>query len=627
MTLNRPFAFLFFLVVSSILFAGFNMMDTTPEGELGVSFKEAFKDFPGEDINLRKWDTPVVADLDRDGYPDLILNDHGFGIRVSWNNKGRFSEFYDLIMGDIHGVSVGDFDMDQNLEIVLSRGGGSGSNARNSKIFRVDDQRNFTAVPDFNEPLALMRGRTVKWMDGDNDGDLDLLNFAFPDRASKGKSENYIYENDGKAQLMLSSALPTVQRDGQKTLITDINSDGIFDLLLYGNGNVKVYRGEGDLKYTDVTEKVLPAAIETVTGIVAFDYDNDGDFDLYFTRGKEFEKGETFMDEGTSTFGFFTKRGKFSFDEVKTGDVLQVENYHTQWPQTNQLYIGETGYKYEHPGETHSGKDIRLANSDALGFPDRFDEKGIYIGYVGNQNWRIAGEIWGPLSGVVHGVKDYQKYDHPKGLHDVLLENNNGKFTDVTSKKGLYLEEHTTGVAVADLDNNGWQDLVVTRRGDLIHENKSLVYLNQGKAGFGKLAQHQIISTELGAIGLGVETFDYNFDGKVDVILGNERGKWHLFKNTTAEAENNKYILVQVGSSPSGKATGLGALVSVERCGNKQIQQVGSTGATYSLSFNPFLHFGLGTCEEPVKIVVKWTNGELSEQVVTSLNRKVFIGE
>ena len=196
---------------------------------------------------------------------------------------------YDIIMGDLHGVTVGDFDFDGNIEVVISRGGGSGSNARNSKVFRVDKQRNFSALADFKVPLELMRGRTVKFVDGDNDGDLDLLNFAFPDKDKKGKSENYIYQNDGQGQLILSSGLPPSQRDGQKTLLTDFNNDNIADILLYGHGKVKAYQGKWRSYFSGSNECYTSLLIiEEVTGIVEFDFDNDGDFDLFFTRGKEF---------------------------------------------------------------------------------------------------------------------------------------------------------------------------------------------------------------------------------------------------------------------------------------------------------------------------------------------------
>ncbi len=592
-----------------------------------ISFLEAENDFIKKQKNLRKWDSPVIADLDQDGFLDLILNDHGLGVSVSWNNNGKFAQPYDLIMGDLHGISVGDFDMDGNMEMIISRGGGSGSNARNSKMFRVNRQREFTALPDFDVPLELMRGRTVKFMDGDNDGDLDLLNFAFPDKEKKGESENYIYENNGKGQLILASTLPPVQRDGQKTLITDFNNDRVFDLFLYGGEKVQVFKGKGDLNYGEVTNKVLPFDLKNVTGIVELDYDNDGDFDLFLTRGKEFEIGENFYDPETKTWGFLSKRGKSDFEDMEIGDVLNIENFQSQWPFNDAFYIGETGYEYEFPGETHSGKNIRLVNSNALGFPDKINEEGgIHIGYVGNKKWRLIVDTWSPSTGVFHGVLSYPSSEHTKGLNDILLENKNGKFIDVTKNANLFFEEHTTGAAVADFNNDGFSDLIIIRRGDLIHENKSIIYLNNRTSGFEKINQHNIISTELGAIGMGVETFDYNHDGKVDVILGNERGKWHLFKNNVQASKNANYIVVEVGNSPNEKASGLGALVSIKSCNKTQLKRVGATGANYSLSYNHFIHFGLGACSESVVVLVAWTNGETLEQTVTSLNSSVSLG-
>lgn len=584
-----------------------------------IQFIEAHQDFPREEKNLRKWDAPTVADLDQDGYLDLILNDHGFGLRVVWNNQGRYAKPYDLIMGDLHGVTVGDLDQDGKLEILVSPGGGAGSNARNARVFRVDRKRNFTELPAFREPLKLMRGRTVKFVDGDNDGDLDLINFAFPSEERNGQSENYIYRNDGQGQLELSSALPPIEKNGQKTLVTDFNGDGVADLLLYGHKHVIAYVGNGDLSFKDVTETVFPSPVEDVTCIVELDYDNDGDFDLLLTRGKEFQAGETFFDQETSTWGFFTTRVKFKFEDLVIGDILKLENYQAQWPN-KKLYIGESAYEYEFPGETHSGRDIRLVNSDALGWPVKTPEKGAYLGYVGNEAWRLAGDIWSPTTGIIRGVRTYPVSEHPEGLSDILLENRNGKFFDVTKQANLFLEDHTTGAAVADFDNNGFKDVLVIRRGDLVYQNESIIYLNRGKAGFERMPYHNVVSPELGAIGMGADTLDYNHDGKPDILIGNERGKWHLFRNQMQEAEQGNYVVLEIGSHKDSRATSLGALVSVKAGENEQVQHVGATGAAYSLSYNKFIHFGLGVWDGPIDVKVAWTNGEVVERTLTKVN-------
>lgn len=593
------------------------------------NFTEVKKGFPRKEKNLRKWDAPVVADLDQDGYLDLLINDHGFGVQVCWNNKGEFAKPLDIIMGDLHGVSAGDFDRDGFIEVIMSRGGGSGSNARNSKLFKVIN-REFIAQPDFNPPLELMRGRTVKFADLNNDGSLDLLNFAFPDKQKQGDSENYIYKNNGLGTLLLQNKLPSSKGDGQKSLLTDINNDNVLDIILYGNASIKVYQGTENFNFKEVSTKVLPFLIERATSIVEIDFDNDGDLDLYISRGEDFKKEETFYNKQTKAFGFYTKRGMFKIPDIQVGDVLEIENLQTQWPYNEALFLGETGYDYEFKGETHSGRNIRLTNSNALGFPDKMDfkhKKGIYLGYVGNTKWRLAGYLWSPSTGVIHNVKDYKEKTYDKALHDILLENKKGLFKDVTNERGVYLKENTVTTTVADFDNNGFQDLMIRKRGNLVFNNKTILYLNKGIDGFENYQDHNIVTKELGSIGLAIETIDYDKDGNQDIVIGDERGKWHLFKNELDKAKTNNYITITVGNSSSNKATALGALVSIESCTGIQQKRIGSTGANYSLSFNNQTHFGLGTCKKTVIVKVKWSNGEEQKKEINTFNTNVFIGE
>ncbi|MBU3005292.1 CRTAC1 family protein [Paraglaciecola arctica] len=568
-------------------------------------FSEAIQDFDREQKNLRQWDAPIIADLDQDGYPDVLLNDHGFAVRVMWNNKGKYSYPYDVIMGDMHGLSVADFNHDGNLDIVISRGGGSGANARNSKIISVTKDREFVPLADFEPPLSLMRGRTVKFVDLDNDGDLDLINFAFPSKEKKGQSENYIYENTGDGQLIVAGTLPGVKQNGQKTLVTDFNQDNITDLVIYGHGAVKAYQGKGDLSFTDVSSVIFPDLIEDVTAIAEIDFDNDGDMDLFFSRGKEFYAGQTFYDPTTKVWGFYTKRGPFDFGGLTIGDVLNIENLQSQWPNKN-LYIGESVYDYAFPGENHSGRDIRIINSDALGFAESMNKKGTYIGYIGNRQWRIAGELWAPSTGIVHNVEGYKASENQIGLSNLLLENRQGKFVDVTQSKGILVKAHSTGVAVADIDNNGYQDLIVRHRGNLVNVNPSSVFLNS-KTGFKQSSSHGITTTELGAYGLGIQAVDHNLDGKMDFVVGNERGKWHLFRNTQSKVGN--YITLDFGQYVSSTPSALGAKVQLIACGMTQTKTIGATAAAYSLSFNPLVHFGLGDCIQPVNIKVTWSDG------------------
>ncbi|WP_232824688.1 CRTAC1 family protein [Algibacillus agarilyticus] len=565
--------------------------------------------FPREEKYLRQWDTATVADLDQDGYPDLLLNDHGFSIRVMWNNQGKYAAPYDLLMGDAHGISVGDFNKDGQQDIILSRGGGSGSNARNAKMVTVSKDRQFTTLPDFAVPLEYMRGRTVKFIDLDNDGFLDLVNFAFPSNEKKGKTENYLYKNDGQGNLVLTSTLPAIKGDGQKTLLTDFNHDQQVDLVIYGRGPVTAYQNQGGFKFTDVTDKVFPQPIKDVTSIAEIDYDNDGDLDLFFTRGHEFTAGETFYNSEKQLFGFYSKRGQSTFDKLKGGDIVNINNLQTQWPNKT-LFVGESAYEYAFPGETHSGRDIRMVNSDALGFPDSTDEKGVYIGYIGNKEWQLVVNTWSPATGVIQGIKAAKESKHAESLTNIMLNNDQGVFSDVSGKVGLERQAHSTSVAILDVNNDGFSDLVVRERGDLVNDNHAQVYLNQYGQAFERQASSGVVTTELGAIGLGIEPVDFDLDGRVDLVLGDERGKWHLMQNTSAQALNNDFIRVDIGSSKAKQASALGAMVYLTGCNKSQMQRIGATSAAYSFSFNPHVQFGVGQCAETHELKVVWPTGE-----------------
>ncbi|EWH09584.1 hypothetical protein DS2_12153 [Catenovulum agarivorans DS-2] len=582
-------------------------------------FTPADNAFKYSNKNLRKWDVATVADLDQNGYPDLLLNDHGFSVKILWNNQGKFAKPYDLIMGDVHGLTAADFDKNGSIDLVISRGGGSGSNARNSKVVSFDKKRSISQFGEFATPLAMMRGRTVKWVDLNQDGWLDLINFAFPSREMKGKSENYLYLNSQDGQLVEKARLPAIHGDGQKTLVTDFNNDGLPDLLIYGTGPLKAYQANGAFNYEDVTKTVLPTTVRHTTSVSEIDYDNDGDFDLLITRGEEFKAGDTFYNPQKQALGFYWKRGAHKFPPFYAGDVIHFENLQSQWP-TKDLLIGESAYKYEFPGETHSGRDIRLVNSDALGFPDKLTEKGTYIGYIGNGQWQLAGNMWSPMTGVITGVSGFSEQTEVSKMPDLLLENRNGKFVNVTNKVGLSHHSHTTSSAVADFNNDGYQDIAIIQRGNLVDENSALIYLNQQGQSFAKKQAHGVVTKEYGAIGLGIEPVDYNLDGQVDLLIGHERGKWHLFDNQQADSN---YIQVKVPSSIKSNVSALGAVVKVQACENSQMQRVGATSAAYSQSFNPVVHFGLANCNETVKVQVTWSNGEHLTESVNSINRTV----
>lgn len=138
-------------------------------------------------------------------------------------------------------------------------------------------------------------GALVSFFDANNNGDLDLLLMGFPQANSGKQTSNFIYKNDGSGNITHATDLPKTNRDGQKVLITDSNNDKIDDLVIYGDGALRVLKGNGDFTFSDVTANVLPNKIMDVTGVSEIDFDNDGDFDLYISRANPLQAGDTFF--------------------------------------------------------------------------------------------------------------------------------------------------------------------------------------------------------------------------------------------------------------------------------------------------------------------------------------------
>ena len=613
--------FLSILLISGVIFAQ-KHKDNSVYNQ--VNFSEATKAvIPLEDRSRRKFDNAVIADLDQDGYMDLLLIEHSRRVEVFWNNKGTFILGKPFIMGDTHGLAIGDYNQDGIIDIMVQPGGGNGNKPSKTIVFHVNKDRSISGGEALSH-FESSRGRAVKFVDINKDGKLDLVTTSFPG-GSKENHAHFLYEENKDLAFQFIKYLPTADAFNMRTLVTDFNNDGISDVLFYGGNKVLAIKGTANNDFEEVTNSVLGSLsnFDNVSSISEIDIDNDGDLDLFLTRSKEPFKSESDYDAVNKKYFFFDRNKHFVHDSIKVEGDLKIENLQMAFPDMN-VYIGATNRLFERKLDKHGSQDLMLTQDEAKGWPTDTSKKGLYIGYLGNGYWKLEGDTNSPTSAVLHKVIEKPAVVDFEEMPSMLLQNNNGVFEDVTTKFGIAIAEQATSSAVGDFNNDGFSDVFVLRYGSPSKPTEQIMYLNSNGQKFIRSESIGLITSEVGSTGMGADAFDYDQDGDLDIICGNERGKWHLFTNNSKSSNN--YVEVNIGNSPSGKATAMGAVLTFDACSNKYKRVVGATSASYSQSFNTNLHVGLGECKNVEKATVIWTNGEKATLKIDELNKIYQIG-
>jgi len=579
-------------------------------------------------VSSLKYGGPSIADIDNDGDYDFIVNNHNAETsKLYWNNGDGTVTKHDKDLArwfkhDLHGTSLGDYDNDGDLDLVIAQGGGNGENPSIANFYHNDNNSliRFTGDVKINKGG---RGRGSKWIDMDLDGDLDLL-LINEASLSYDKPQQLFYENIGDGTFKYKSVKDIEDVEESRALVTDFNGDKIDDLVFYSP--LSLWKGNGDFTFTEAT-KFIPDNIQSmlqINAVTDIDIDNDGDFDLYLARGKLFEHGKN--DAPSLDFNPITKelaiksrgyKGNDSFDFTAEGDI-KLDNYY-YLAQGNQLgkeypiFLG----KNKKAQNIKSGEDLKISPTSAQGWPEDHSENGLYIGYVENSNWKASlvrdGNIFWQYRFSLNEVSTVVPKFTPqnRNVSDILLRNDGNTFTDVSKEWDIPHGGNAMGVTTGDFNNDSHQDLFVYRWGRVSGRISDLMLLNTGHKTFETTTMHG--ANDVGGPGNGDmgQAFDFDLDGQIDLLNGSEGGEWYLYSNQTKRVDN--YVIVKVGYSPQSNIDPISAEVIVTIADNEYRKRVGSAGEVFSQSLMNFVHFGVGQAREIERIQIRWRNGEVIE--------------
>ena len=305
-----------------------------------------------------------------------------------------------------------------------------------------------------------------------------------------------------------------IETMGSGVVFFDYDTDGDADLYFVNSGNIPqarqaqfgnvLYRNEGGGRFTDVTETSGTGDTGYGMAAAAGDIDNDGDADLYVAN---FGQDTLYRNNGDGTFTDITETAGID------NDLWGIAAIYLDFDADGDL-------------------DIFVVN---------------YLVYE--------------LSMPVTTFKGIVGYGHPRsyeGTPDVLYRNNgDGTFTNIAETAGVTNPTEGRGMAAVacDYDNDGFPDIYVTN-----DTSRNFLYHNNGDGTFTDESLFIGVGYDESGVAegsMGVDCGDYNGDGWLDLIVANSE-KATLYKNeeglffadATAESGLQQPTLPYVGFSP-----------------------------------------------------------------------------
>ena len=273
--------------------------------------------------------------------------------------------------------------------------------------------------------------------------------------------------------------------NGGGVAIGDINNDGLADIYFTANmGANKLYLNKGNWEFQDISESAgVQGNKPWSTGVVMVDINQDGLLDIYVSNAGNME-GENHNND------LYINNGDLTFSE-----------------QAKAYNLAETGFS------THAS------------FFD-YDKDGDLDAYILN-NSNIPVSSLGFAHQREVRAQDWNVPKMFRGVGDMLLRNDQGVFTDVSEEAGIYgsLIGFGLGVMVSDVNDDNYPDIYVSND----FYERDYLYLNNQDGTFTEDIKNWTSHLCLSA--MGVDMADINNDGLNDIFItdmlpdGDERVK------------------------------------------------------------------------------------------------------
>jgi hypothetical protein len=529
--------------------------------------------------------------------------------------------------------------------------------------------------PDFNiyRYRNFYNGGGVALGDINNDGLLDVF-------FTSNMENNVLYINKGNMQFEnISEAAGITGSRAWSTGVSmaDVNGDGLIDIYVANSGTVKyddrkneLYINNGD---TTFTEKAEEYGIDdnglSIHGTF-FDYDKDGDLDLYLINNSyraigSFDLQKTdrsitndeggdklYRNNGNAFTDVTEKSGLFSseFGFALGASVSDVNRDGWQdiyisndFFERDYLYINNKDGTFSESLEdrikstslSSMGADIADLNAD--GYPEIFVTD-MLPEPESRLKLNTTFDTWERYRN--HVTKGYY---HQFTRNTLQLNNKNGTFSEVGRWASVEATDWSWGANIADLDLDGRKDIFVANgiyqditnldyissisQGDMVkrivtakevnfkelidmipsNSISNYAFSNRGNTRFADSSATWGLDTP--SFSSGSAYGDLDNDGDLDLVINNVEQKASIYQNQAEQLRPmNRWLQVELkGTEPNTFA--FGAQLTAWADGRRwYVEQMPIRG--FQSSVDPRLHLGLGNVKTLDSLIVNWPSGK-----------------
>src|SRR5216117_1861539 len=519
--------------------------------------------------------------------------------------------------------------------------------------------------------------------------------------------------------------------NGGGVALGDLTGDGLPEIVLTSNqGGTRLYLNEGKVRFRDVTEAAGLKSKGWTTGVTLADVNGDGRLDiyichaglgdsrlraneLYINQGLNAAGVPTFIEQaaayGVADTGYSTQAVFFDYDRDGDLDLFVINNsprpvvsFELKNTRTvrdplggAKLYRNDGGHFVDVSAVNRDGwPDIYVANDfferDYLyinqgdgTFAERLEQEmpyislssmGLDIADINNDGWpdiyvadmlpddehrlktTTSFETWDRLQAELRNGFYYQFTRNM--LH---LNNGNGTFSDIGQMAGVARTDWSWSPLLADLDLDGYKDIYVTNglAKDVTSQDYIAFLANRetmiqatsgGRVDFKRLVDAMsstklpnyafrnrgdlTFSNESAAWGLDTPGFssgaaygDLDGDGALDLVVNNVNDAAFVYRNNARTLTQNRLLQVQLDGTGANRF-GVGARVTLWSGGREFYQDEEPTRGFQS-SVDYVLTFGVGPRDTLDSVKVEWPGREGRVSLLTHVaaNQRLTIRE